>query len=397
MNFEKLSGGYWKVNSKKFAEKFEALKYATDTGQTVEFIFFDTVWNSFSKALLGKRSLNDLYKERAQQLRDEYDYLILYFSGGADSYNVLRSFIDNNIKLDEICTKWPMLAVDKQFYTPNATDTSAFNYLSEWDYAVKPVLDSLKQTHPEIKIEIIDWTKDYNPSVYSEELIKKVGPWNDVEMPMMVSYSPSENFLLDKGKRVASIYGIDKPMIGYHENKWFMSFADAAVGMGVASNNDAYNVEYFYWTPNMPEIAFEQAFVVCSYLEKQKNLLKYFYSSELVSRLGPTGAGKYNFITSRQIQDSITKDLIYNNWPGRFQASKPVYCDRADKHFWIFDRSEFYKHRESFIDLNSLALTQLDPVHYCVESDGIQYKNKIRGNFKTIRSKWHFVKLMELS
>jgi hypothetical protein len=388
MNFEKLPSGYWKVDSKKFVSKFEALKYATDTDQNIEFVFFDPVWNSFNKTLLGKQKLNDLYRRRAQQLRDEYDYLILYFSGGADSYNVLRSFIDNNIKLDEVCVKWPMLAIDKQFYTPNATDTSAFNYLSEWDYAVKPVLNSLKQTHPEIKIEIVDWTENYSPSVYSEELIKKVGPWNDVEMPMMVSYSPSENFFLDKGKRVASIYGIDKPMIGYHENKWFMCFADTATGMGVASDNDAYNVEYFYWTPKMPEIAFEQAYVVCSYLEKQKHLLNYFYHKNAT-------VGKEHFINSIQMQNNIIKNLIYNTWSGAFQASKPVSSDRADKHFWIFGQAEFYKHRESFIDLNSLALTQLDPKFYNVETSGIQYKNKIRGIFKTIWSKWHFVKFRE--
>jgi hypothetical protein len=105
--------------------------------------------------------------------------------------------------------------------------------------------------------------------------------------------------------------------------------------------------------------------------------------------------GKEHFINSIQMQNDIIKNLIYNNWSGVFQASKPVSSDRADKQFWIFDRSEFYKHRESFIDLNSLALTQLDPKFYNIETGGIQYKNKIRGIFKTIWSKWHFVKFKE--
>lgn len=48
------------------------------------------------------KSLKQLYKERAQQLRDNYDYLILYLSGGADSVTVLNSFVDNNIWLDEV-------------------------------------------------------------------------------------------------------------------------------------------------------------------------------------------------------------------------------------------------------------------------------------------------------
>ena len=42
------------------------------------------------------------FKERAQQLRDKYSYIRLFVSGGYDSYYALRSFIDNNIFLDEI-------------------------------------------------------------------------------------------------------------------------------------------------------------------------------------------------------------------------------------------------------------------------------------------------------
>ena len=47
-------------------------------------------------------SLSYYFKERAQQLRDKYSYIRLFVSGGYDSYYALRSFIDNNIFLDEI-------------------------------------------------------------------------------------------------------------------------------------------------------------------------------------------------------------------------------------------------------------------------------------------------------
>ena len=390
MNFEHLSGGYWQVNSKKFVLKFDALKYATETNQTVEFIYFDNVWNSVNKSSLGQVNLNDLYKQRAQQLRDEYDYLILYFSGGADSYNVLRSFIDNDIKLDEVCVKWPMVTVHKGLYVANTADISAVNHLSEWDYAIKPVLDLLQKIHPEIKINVVDWSDGYSSDMYSEELIKKAGPWNDVEMPMMIAYSQSERFLLDKGKRVASIYGVDKPKIGYDENKWFMGFSDMAIGMGVAADHSLCNVEYFYWTPKMPEIAFEQAYVVCSYLEKHEHLLKYFFYKD-------KPLGKDHFVESVQMQNDIIKPLIYSNWSGAFQSAKPVSYDRSDKHSWIFNHPEMNSHRESFIDLNSLALSQLNPEFYSLETEGIQYKNKKRGIFKNIPSKWHFVKHRQMN
>jgi hypothetical protein len=133
--------GFWQVGATKFKNKFQALVFATDTNQEVSYIYFDQIWNNFDRSLLGKVSLKKLYQQRAQQIRDSYDYLILYFSGGADSYNVLRSFIDNGIKLDEVCVKWPMAAIKSQVYKANTLDTSARNTLSEWDFAIKPVLD----------------------------------------------------------------------------------------------------------------------------------------------------------------------------------------------------------------------------------------------------------------
>ena len=212
---------YWSVADKIFYNKFDALLYASEIKMPVTFSYYDDTWEKFSRVGLGSANLNNLYKKRAQQLRDEYDYLILYFSGGSDSYNVLRSFIDNGIRLDEVCVKWPMVVIEKQLYTPNTRDSSAFNYLSEWDYAIKPVLNQLSQTHPEIKIEISDWSDKFIPDVYNEENLKKVNAWNDVEIGFTLATSPNELRLAEKGKKVASIYGIEKPIIANSNNKWF--------------------------------------------------------------------------------------------------------------------------------------------------------------------------------
>lgn len=51
-----------------------------------------------------KETWKFLCKQRALQLRDMYDYIILYNSGGSDSTTVLNAFLDNNIPLDEVIT-----------------------------------------------------------------------------------------------------------------------------------------------------------------------------------------------------------------------------------------------------------------------------------------------------
>jgi hypothetical protein len=389
MSFDYKSNVYWKVDSKIFSNKFDALLHATQTNKEVTFHFFDEIFEKFDKSLLGKSSLTNLYRERAQQLRDEYDYLILYFSGGADSYNILRTFLDNQIKLDEVCVKWPMAVIKKQMYEPNVHDKSAFNYLSEWDYAIVPVLDDLKKSHPEIKIEIADWSNDLSPSFFNEENFRKANAWNDVEVAYTLSTSSNDIELTDRGKRVASIYGIDKPLLAFINNNWVCCFVDASIGIGAPLDHNQNYVEYFYWTPKMPLLPLEQAHSLCSYIDNHPGIKKFFYNETYAN------LSQQEKDLCIQVQNDIIKTVIYDTWDFKFQANKPIRKDRTDKQFWIFSNPELESYKQSFIDMNDLFLKQLDDRFIDIEKEGYQVKGKMRGLFKFCKSKWHFVKRAE--
>ena len=47
-------------------------------------------------------SLQEMYRQRAQQIRNTYDYVVLYFSGGSDSITAFNAFVKNNIHIDEV-------------------------------------------------------------------------------------------------------------------------------------------------------------------------------------------------------------------------------------------------------------------------------------------------------
>jgi hypothetical protein len=381
--------GFWAVGNKEFKNKFQALLFATETNQEVRYIYFDQIWTDFDRSLLGKIPLKVLYQQRAQQIRDQYDYLILYFSGGADSYNVLRSFIDNKIKLDEVCVKWSMAAVKSKVYNPNNLDTSARNTLSEWDYAIKPVLDWLSQYYPQIKINIVDWTQDLSPTIYNEKIFHRVNTWNDVEIPFMVAYSDSELYNLNKGRTVGSIYGIDKPLLAHRNGNWLMSFTDTGTGMGIPSEENNQGTEYFYWSPKFPILAMEQAYQLSLYIDRHPHLKQYYYSDA-------SKDWSHDFtLLSIQTQNSIAREILYDNWTNNFQANKPNIADREDKHFWIFEREELRNLRDSFLDMNSLFLSQLDK-KFVLDTHNSRLKiNKIRGRYKHLFSKWHFVKKID--
>jgi hypothetical protein len=65
-------------------------------------------------------SLQDMRGGKAMQLRDQYDYLILAYSGGADSDNILKVFQQNKIHLDEVWCDWPLSLVEKSNYVVKA-------------------------------------------------------------------------------------------------------------------------------------------------------------------------------------------------------------------------------------------------------------------------------------
>ncbi len=92
--------GHWSVKGQAFYQKPQAILKAIELDESkIQYHYYDSIWDGFDRSLLGTRSLDSLYKERAQQLRDTYDYLILSFSGGWDSRTILNTFIKNNIKL----------------------------------------------------------------------------------------------------------------------------------------------------------------------------------------------------------------------------------------------------------------------------------------------------------
>ena len=92
--------GYYNVNGKIFYDKLEAIIFANKTKSEIEWNYYNDIFYSIDWNIEPETSLREFYKIRAQQLREKYDYLIAFVSGGADSSQVVDSFVKNKIKLD---------------------------------------------------------------------------------------------------------------------------------------------------------------------------------------------------------------------------------------------------------------------------------------------------------
>ena len=285
--------GYYRVGWKKFYNKTLALLESNKTGYKIDWVFNNDIYGKIDWTVPVQESLDFLYLLRAKQLREKYDYLVLYFSGGADSTNILKTFIDNNIFLDEIVMQWPEPQV-KQY--SEIDDKSNKNIYSEIKYQAVPTLNNL-HLHPSTKIRYQDFAK---PLL---DLLDKDN-WFD-EMPMGTNISPSgigrqisqvtEPHILNlcmQGKSCAQILGVDKPLVQSNGSDYFVYFSDVSAmhsppvdyTMGEIFNN-LYHTEFFYWTPELPQIVVKQAQLIKAYCQTSETA-KFQMMSSMKKHIG---------------------------------------------------------------------------------------------------------------
>jgi len=324
--------GYYIVNGLPIKNKLQAILEASKTKTIIQWNFFDDIFaNASSSFNKHDVQLKELYRNSAQQLRDSYDYLILNYSGGCDSHNILMTFLEYGIKLDHIYIQWPERLMDKGIYTPNRLDRTNANFHSEWDLVIKKDLEWLGINHPEIKIEINDWTTTVKEQFYKDDIFA-----NDVSnLPSIAraqkqnTFSLIEGTLTLQGKKVASIFGVDKPCILRKENQWFFYFVDTAC-MAQPNPENPHGTEYFYWSPNFPDIAVAQAHAMKRYFEI--NTSKTYLVRDISERVHLATTLPVVYTTKNYESwyheysqfSEIAKLVCYPYWDfNRFQADKP--------------------------------------------------------------------------
>lgn len=312
----KFDIGYYKVNDCIFDNKLDAILFAQQTNTAVHWNFFDDVFNNVDWAVEPELSLVDLYKIRAQQIRDSYDYLIVFCSGGADSNNVIKTFLDNNILVDEIIGIAPVSGLSNWNF--DQTNFNEDNTISETKFALFPLLHEISNSSPTTKITI----NDYFDDIVNE---KNEGWFYDscgnIVTTLTSQFTNLTKFkhidqLIHSGKKVALIYGTDKPIIRIDSNNdLFFIFADSGVNyLNMPKSRQYPNVDrvLFYWSPDLPELLVKQAHVVAKAISLPEN--NAVLESLKLSRPRNIAEGSFYDFIEYQIKnniDPITKDNIF--------------------------------------------------------------------------------------
>jgi hypothetical protein len=289
----------------------------------------DEVFSAVDWKTEPSMSLNQMYVERAKQLRDQYDYLILAFSGGSDSNEILEIFLQNNIFIDEIQTvhyESLLNRLDDSFIKSHDT----LGVLYEYRGSVLPKLKRIKELSPNTKINSMDLS-DY---AYDQIVGKKFeymgmahNPTNGMSLikPLRIYnyYMHTHNNLNAPKKKTAFIRGFEKPWLFVDENGVLMfRFSDIPMhGVGRIRSgdvNDIYTLEDFFWTPDYPLIPVKQSHVIKNILLKHPNLYQLFMDN--VARRGLT---EFNQEAPNILDRLYAKMIYYHTSTIQFMAPKP--------------------------------------------------------------------------
>ena len=328
-NFEQNDKlGYYQFGENKFHNKVLALIEGTKQNQFPEWHFNRDLFEKIDWTIEPAPSLHELYRIRAQQLRDKYDYIRLECSGGGDSATVVYSFLLNSIHLDEVVFRYPKTG--EKNVTDDPFNTKPENTLSEYKYAAKPLLDWIATHSPRTKITIHDYSVDMLKGNHDESWVYRT---RDYFQPghtfkHTVDAVDEHKHTLDHGKRVCMLWGIDKPKVCIKDKKWYLYFMDIQANSANPVVGDYTNItnEYFYWTPDLPELLAKQAHIVRNWFNLESNK----YLQHLLRW------PNYSF-AQRTTFEHIIKPLIYPDYdPTTFQTSKPTNSFYNEMDHWFY-------------------------------------------------------------
>jgi hypothetical protein len=341
--------GYYTVGNVEFESKIQACIFANKTNQDVKWHFNKEVFENYSWHIEPELTLDQLYDKRAREIREKYDYVIISYSGGADSHNIVESFIRQGLHIDElIINTMEKGSSSSTILNPNAKDPE--NAAAEYRLQTVPRLKEIHSKSPKTKITILDLT-DYLMSSWVADgdaswiLKKKEGlnPLNATRFNYI--YFNDVRKLFDKNKKIAVVIGVEKPRIFiYSNNKFYIRFTDRAVNMvSVYDHIKEYpnaEVELFYWSPDTCDLICKQAHIIKRWLEMNPQYQPLFFYKNITSEV-------YRLVHERVLRSIVYSSTWNDDW---YQADKSTKDWYSEFDTWFIEGYKGTKYHNSWLE-----------------------------------------------
>lgn len=321
--------GFYKVGEFVTTSKIEAIELHNRTGIHPEWVFNNTAFANANWEREPDESLSALYAKRCQQLREKYDYLVLFFSGGADSTNILHHFVSNGIHIDELIS----------YHSAEAASKDGFGEQEIFKVAI-PAGNKAREINPSIKHRIVDISKltvDYYNDKDNNILYDINDCWtpHHLGLSQIMSVVPEWKDIANQGRTIGFIHGIDKPRLFVDKTGYYVKFLDLLISNNIdlvmiRDQHFGNSHELFYWSPDMPELIIKQAHILKKFVDLHK--------------IQNTVPGQ---VRTQDLPHDVIHELIYPTWDkttftqGKVKASMIA----SPRDLWFFKLS------------NSLALS----------------------------------------
>jgi len=260
---------YWSYKGRKYFNKWQVLESSNGSVQDVYFHYLENAFSKYDWSKEPELSWQELLRQRALQLRQKYNYIRLFYSGGVDSQTMLETFIHNDIPLDEI------LVFRGSVYTDHFDDDPAEAEITQ---VAIPYLNSVKHLIPKTKITILETTAQQLTNHLSEEYFYEessfaLRAWRERHL---YRFHPKLYLPYDKGLYHCDLRGGDKPRVLKFDDKYYMAMWD---GSRIWEVGDHF-LENFYISPDFPELHSKQCHMVKNAIKLRDDykgcLKKYF-------------------------------------------------------------------------------------------------------------------------
>jgi hypothetical protein len=313
--------GFYQVGDFRTYSKVEAIELANKTGEKLHWNFNDLDFSAYDWTVEPVEDLKALYQARAKQIRERYDYVVIWWSGGADSYTVLRSFVDAGLHVDELAT-----------FHNYGGDGSWDTYLNkEVKDVAMPVAKKILENSPTTKFRLVDHF-DYQKNLYSVDdnrfdfLYKANAVFSPNQLARRYIREREKDYLdlFAQGKRVCFVWGMDKPRVQQVDGRFairMVDIVDNSVNPETQRlNREWENDEFFYWSPDAKDLLCKQGHIVRKYLRNvPKEDLNSRWLTQKSNALGDAVIdGKRWFLTN----DGLHR-LVYPDWnPDTYSSGK---------------------------------------------------------------------------
>lgn len=273
MNNLTFKNGHYRVGDEIFESKILAVHRANELKKDWEWYFHDAEMKAVDWTVEPETHLDDFYKIRASQIREKYDYLIVFCSGGADSTNTVYSFLKNGLHVDEVVAGAPVSGLKNWNWSNRSTD--AANTISETKFAQLPLMQEISTHYPKTKVTLHDYFIDMLDYKTDEWLLKS-GDYIHPTFAARYNLERSEysyiKKLADSGKKIGLVYGIDKPLLATKNDMLYTYFRDSLVCNGFQSiDHPNVSVELFYYSPDLVPMLIKQAHIAARWVVRPEN------------------------------------------------------------------------------------------------------------------------------